>query len=278
MKLKHVLICFICIIICLTSSCGVGSPDQKESDPEFQERFTSDYWPAESNLMYASASVVTTSIIIESNQSGQTITGVCQMADIHKVQDRQHVAIIEKASLLGGEVRYSLAVFSTGEKKPSLLTWSVKSVSVLAIHANDFATVNLHGSSDQIKQEAQRFSTDPLKYHMERGALEIAMINKQEHAEQIESIISAYQDKKIGDQIAAHELSASPGESDQRMACYLLVRFEETDAMIWVAQLYQDIDGDNLYFACSDPHSPNATYLARIEPQLAQSIRESLDK
>lgn len=278
MKLKRVLIGFICLMVCLMPSCGVGSPDQKESDPEFQERFASDYWPAESNLMYASASVVTTSITVESNQPGQTITGVCQMADIHKVQDRQHVAMIEKTSLIGGEVRYRLAVFSTGEKKPSLLTWSVKSVSVLAIHANDFATVNLHGSSDQVKQEAQRFFTNPLKYHMERGAVEIAAFNKQEHAEQIESVISAYQDKKSGEQIAARELSATPGESDQRMACYLLVRFEETDAMIWVARLYQDIDGDNLYFACSDPHSPDATYFAQIEPQLAQSILESLEK
>lgn len=272
-RFKYVVISLICAVACGLSSCGLLTAPAGEQafDDNFKESFSQQYWRAEPNLIYLSASNSGTRINIEPEQSYEYSAEYYGLAEIHNVQDQAFVGIIEDTSLLYGETEYSLSVYSKGKPVPALLTWTVESVSVLALTSQQFSTVRFHGQNQE--DQAQPFIKNPLQYHLDNGAVELVTFTRQEYAEQIESLKESYVSRRLFDEINSYGVTVKSDETaKESMACFVLIRFEEIDELVWVARLYQDADGAHLYFDCSDHTDHEALRLAEIDPAFAQII------
>ena len=272
-QFTHVLISMICIIACSFSSCGLmhTEPAEEVFDKSFKESFSQQYWRAEPNLIYVSASNSGVRVNIEPEQSYEYSAKYYGLAEIHNIQDQAFVGTIEKTSLLYGETEYSLSIYTQGKPIPALLAWTVESVSVLALTTNEFSTVSFHG--ENLENQAQPFIKNPLQYHLDHGAIELVTFTREDYAEQIDSLEESYASRRLSDAIGSFEVTVKPDEAAKKsMACFVLIRFEEIDELVWVARLYQDADGDHLYLDCSDYTDHETLRLAEIDPAFAQII------
>jgi hypothetical protein len=160
----------------------------------------------------------------------------------------------------------------------ALQSWTIESVSVLALQTNEFATIRFYGKNKE--QEAQSFAANPLQYHMDHGAVELAVFEGAEHQEQLQSLGNSYRTKKVyaSTDISVHPLSVHRDDAaGHSMQCFILVRFEETDNLIWVARLYSDKEGNKLYMDCSEYTDHEVVRLAEIDAAFAELILAQIE-
>lgn len=269
------------LLIAALPSCGLMETVPKAPavfDKDFKESFAKDYRRTEPNLMYVSAIITDAEIYIEAEQSCEESGGRYNLGAIKNVQNHQFVAAVKRKPIIGRGWEYSLSVYSHGRLAPVIESWTVKSINVLALPEKEFSIVRFYGENED--QKAQSFAADPLQYHMDHGAVELAVFEGAEHQEQLKSLGNSYQTRK------AYESTAVPAQplsvylddaGSASMKCVVLVRFEETDNLIWVARLYSDNKRNKLYMDCSEYTDYEVVRLVEIESTLAELILAQID-
>lgn len=276
---KSLLICFMCVVICFLSSCSeiLREFDSTETfDREFKESFAQEYQKAEPNLMYLSAKRWETTIEIEPEQSHYDGYNFYKLAEINDIPDLDYVAAIQSTPNVG-QRDYSISIYTRENITSHLLSWRVKSVSVIALTGNEFSAVSVTSFEGDWDELAQTFVKNPLQYHLDHGAIELVTFDKQEHGEIIQSLQKSFQSRETYDRIGAphtvlHYKDEGDAQSRWGMTCFILVRFEESENLIWVAKLCQNKEGTSLFFDCSDHTNVETKCMAEIDSVFAQEI------
>ena len=274
---KIATICFLCFIISFLSSCGLRRADNdlpEVFDKEFKEGFATDYQRAEANLIYVSAGITGTEVNITAEQTYEGLTaGRYTLGVIRNIKDHQFVAAVKQKSIVGRGTEYLLSLYSRGGSAPALQSWTIQSVSIVALTEQEFSTIKLY--EPDIDQKARSFIANPLQYHMDQGAVELAVFEGAEYQEQFGSLADSYINRKafgVTD-LPARELSLYLNDTAKdSLKCFILVHFEETDGLIWVARLYSDTERNKLYMNCSEYTDREVVRLAEIEPAFAELI------
>ena len=284
-QIKIATICFLCFIISFLSSCGLtgtGTPMPEVFDKEFKEAFATDYQRAEANLIYVSAGITGTEVYITAEQAHEGLaSGRYNLGVVKNVKDHQFVAAVQQKPIVGRGTEYLLSLYSRGESTPALQSWTIQSVSILALPEQEFSTVRLYEQDKD--QKARSFIVNPLQYHMDHGAVELAVFEGAEYQEEFESLVDSYAARKaFGDTVLtglpARELCLFLDDTARdSLKCFLLVRFEETDSLIWVARLRGDKEGSKLYMDCTKYTDREIVRLAEIDPAFAELIYEQIN-
>ena len=280
-QVRFAAICFLCCIIVSLPSCGLlkNAPEApKVFDKDFKESFTKDYQRAEPNLMYVSAVITDADVYMEAEQSHEESGGRYTLGVVKNVKDHQFVAAVKQKPIVGRETEYALSLYSRGGSAPVLQSWTIQSVSVVALTEQEFATVRI--GEEDVDQTSRSFITNPLQYHMDHGAVELAVFEGAEHQEQLKLLGNSYQTRKAysNTDIAVQPLCVYLDDATNgSLKCFILVRFEETDSLIWVARLYSDKEGNKLYMDCSEYTDHEVVRLAEIDAAFAELILAQIE-